>query len=121
MNISPAEGKQILNAGIYTIVYTCPSTQGVISATLNARVVVHDLTRSHKIRMAVVGVGFVQGTNAPSNDAWIQPLDIAVGSSGVTSGVIEDTSIILSPGESIVMYSDIGDANGRVHGFVRSN
>ncbi len=116
--ITPGSGAKDLVAGTYTTIFTAPTT--CISAVVNARVTSHDLTKSIKIRAAIVPAGFVDGTTAPAGDKWLQPLDIIIGPTGIVQGVIEDTGIVLNPGESIIAYTDLGFATARVHGFIRN-
>ena len=118
INITPAKGTRNLDAGVYSIVYTAPLS--CISATVNARLISHDLTQNIKTRIAIVPNSFTEGTIAPTNDLWSSPVDMVIGPNGITSGIIEDTAIVLSPGESIVMYTDLGNANARVHGLIRT-
>jgi hypothetical protein len=118
INITPDSGSKNLAAGVYTSVYTAPS--GCVSATVNARIISQNLANNIKTRMAIVPAGWTDGTTAPDSKYWVQPVDLVLGPTGVVAGVLEDTAIVLKPGDSIVMYSDAGSATGRVHGLVRT-
>ena len=118
LSITPANGKKNLVGGVYHVLYSAPA--GCVSATVNARITSHDLTQNTKIRMAIVPSSFAEGNIAPSNDCWISPIDMVLGPNGISVGSIEDTALVLSPGEQIVVMSDIGNATARAHGLVRT-
>lgn len=120
IQFNPVSANAILAAGQYKKVYTAPL--GCVSATVNARMVSHDLLADIKTRMAIVpdAIAFVDGAVPPPDDYWSHAVDLILGPSGISTGVIEDTSLVLSPGESIVMYIDSNSANARVHGIMRS-
>ena len=119
INITPATGNKNLAAGQYNVIYAAPV--GCVNATVNARIVTQDLTKNLKIRLAIVPAGFTDGsTTAPADNTWIAPLDIVLGPNGISSGILEDTAIVLAAGETLVAYSDLGFATARVHGLVRT-
>jgi len=118
MNIAPVNGKASLAAAKYTSIYSAPAN--CISATVNLRLVSQDLTKNIKTRLAIVSGAFVDGVDAPSAINWISAVDLILGANGVPTGIMEDTGIVLSPGETIVAYADLGFVTARVHGFVKT-
>jgi hypothetical protein len=120
IQIAAVSASKKLAGAMYEVVYTAPLTG--ISVTVNARMVSLNLALNAKVRMAIVpaSVAFVDSAIPPADQYWVQPVDVVLGPAGVDVGVLEDTGIVLSPGESIVMYSDIPDVSVRVHGLARS-
>jgi len=119
INITPANGNKNLVAGVYNVVYAAPS--GCISATVNARIVSHDLTQNISCTMYIVPNGYIVGSSVvPNDNTLISPKNVVLGPNGVASGIMEDTSIVLAPGETLVVYTDIGFSTSRVHGLVRT-
>jgi len=119
INVNGVSVNKALSPGKYKILYTAPLT--CLFATLNARLVTKNLLVDSKVRVAIVPAGFTDNSASPPPDSqWIQPVDLILGPGGITVGIIEDSGIILNPGESIIMYADNDNITGRVHGFVRS-
>ena len=117
--IAPANGNKSLTAGVYNVIYIAPLD--CVSATVNFRLISRDLTQNIKTRIAIVPNGFIDGSaTPPPNNTWIAPIDIILGPNGVTSGIIEDTAIVLSPGETIIAYVDADLVTARVHGLIRT-
>lgn len=117
--IAPMGVTKKLVAGQYMVLASVPV--GKESATVNARIVSLNLAADVKVRMAIVPIAWADGSSvAPSDDQWIQPVDLILGPNGIHNGIMEDTGIVLLPGTALVAYSNTGLATGRAHGFMRS-
>lgn len=110
-------GKAVGNTA-WTLVAEVTGTD--ISASLNVRFSTTNRAADIKIRVAIVPASFNLGIDTPSNDQWIQPIDIVIGPSGAVSGIIEDSGIILLNGYKIVAKTDALVVSSRAHGFVRT-
>lgn len=104
-----------LTAGQYTTLAGCPAAS--LSAVVNIRLISRDLTADVKVRLANVGEAFVDGATPPADSEWIQPLDLVLGPTGVTAGILEDSAIVLKPGRKIVAYADASKVTAHIHGF----
>lgn len=116
---SPLAVSKILTAGKYRTLAVCPGSS--ISAVVNVRFVSRNLAADSKIRLAIVPSTFLDNSvTAPTDDQWIQPVDLILGPNGIGVGIIEDTGIVLKPNEMLVAYSDNGLVTARSHGFLRT-
>jgi len=88
-----------IGAGTNTLIYTVPERSGIFKATLN---ICNRNNSDADIRWAIVDGGVSDMTNAD----WIEY--------GVTiraGGVVERLGLELTPGQSIVGYSDTSNVN----------
>ena len=114
-NTTPVRASQVLTANAYTPIYNLPLS--AISAVVNARFVSLDLTKDSKIGLAVVPNGADLSTI--DTKYYNQPVGLVLGPNGISIGIVEDTGIVLCPGDTVVMFSDTDLVVGHVHGFIR--
>ena len=120
--MSSVSEKCALPDGVYVPLFTAPS--GCADVVVNYRIVSNDITTDTTVRAAICNSGYVAGT-APSPADWIQPGNFKIGPSGVTVGIMEDTSVVMGPGEVLVVWASNGTssafiATARVHGFQKA-
>lgn len=96
-------GSANVGAAANTLIYTCPANT---IATLNVRVCNRNTT-SAKVRVGI-------GANPPGTADYIE-YDAPIPG----NGIMEDTAIVVSAGENVVVYSDLANISVRVHGFER--
>ena len=111
----------ILAAGLYTVIAAIPSD--AISGTLNFRAINTVMTVDSKVRVAIVSTAVAAGANLvtpPTAAQWIQPVDFILGPDGIVDGIMEDTGLVLLPGQAIVAYSDTGNITGHAHGLYKT-
>lgn len=100
-------GKAALAANIYTGVATAEAV-----STVNIRLVNRDVAVGVAVRLAVVPAGWIPGA-APDSADYIEPVDLAV----PPAGVLEETGMVLSAGETVVAWASTGAVTVRVFGF----
>lgn len=97
-------GSANLAAATNASVYICPA---LTAATLNIRLCNRNATPA-KVRVSI-------GAAAPAAADYIE-YDISIPG----NGILEDSALVVSPGEVVVAYSDLANVSVRVHGFERA-
>lgn len=100
-------GKAALAAAVYTGVATAAAV-----TTVNIRLVNRDVAAGVTVRLAVVPAGWAPGA-APADADYIEPIDLEV----PAGGVLEETGMVLSAGETVVAWASAGSVTVRVFGF----
>ena len=89
----------------WTSVYTVPSGK---VATVNIRMVNSDMVNPVSVRLALsTAIG------AAANSEYIVPKDFVI----PAGGVMEESALVMSPGEIVNAYASNAQVAVRVHGF----
>lgn len=99
-------GKAALAAAAYTEV----ATNGAAAKTVNIRMINRDQINSVTVRLAICPNSYAAG--APDAADYIEPPDLAI----QAGGVLEETAIVLDPGEKVVAFASAASVTIRVHG-----
>lgn len=102
--------KAALVASTYTQVGQVPVGE---SGTVNIRIVNRHLSNPAPIRLAIVPSTWVAG--APSNEDYIEPVDLVI----PASGVLEETAMAIGSLEQVVAYSTSSNVTVRVFGYLK--
>jgi hypothetical protein len=99
-------GKAALAADMYTAVAEIPDVH-----TINIRVINRSMQDAVTICLAICPETWVPGT-APADADYIEPVNLTL----PPGGVLEDTGLLVSPGEKIVAFASAATVTVRVHG-----
>ena len=98
-----------LLAAIYTAVHTVPADE---SHTASIRLTNRDQGSAITVRLAICPAGYVAPA-APASADFIEALDVVI----EPGGIIEETAVLLAPGEKVVAFSSAATATCRVDYF----
>lgn len=100
-------GKASLAATTYTVV----ATNGASVGTVNIRVVNRDLVNQIALTLAICPSSYTSG--APAAADFIEPPALLI----PAGGVLEETGMVIDPGEKIVAYASAASVTVRVFGL----